>query len=178
MATLAQRTPAPFVFLAHRVVRIYPIYWIVASVTLLTRRYLLNDGAVFDPLAFALIPGAGRYYGVGVEWTLPFELTFYLIVFFIILIRAQRFIPVLAGGWVIGISILLTVAPSFEPIQGLFPTLIFIPLAERSLAFAGGLLVPFAIRYGFIGLGTFIFAVALVMGSEAVPRSQPWCMSF
>jgi exopolysaccharide production protein ExoZ len=177
MAALAERSAAPSVFLAHRLVRIYPIYWLVAAASLLTR-YLLNDGAVFDPFAFALIPGARHYYVLGVEWTLPFELTFYLIVFFIILIRAQRLIPVLATGWVASLSVLLVTAPGFHPIQGQFPTLIFIPLAAISLAFAAGLVIPFAIRCGFIGLGTVIFAVALLAGSEAVPRLQPWCMAF
>jgi peptidoglycan/LPS O-acetylase OafA/YrhL len=174
MAALAERA-SPATFLVHRIIRIYPIYWLTAA-GVLGLHHLLGEGAVFDPMAFGLIPGGPHYYLLGVEWTLPFELTFYLMVFFVILLRAQRLLPALAAAWVIGHSVALVRWPHLQ--QGQFPTLFYIPFAEKSLAFAAGLLIPFALRRGLIGAATPIIALALLMGSEAVPLLQPWLMNF
>ena len=172
MATLAERT-APTTFLVHRLIRIYPIYWI-ATTSCLALRYLFGDEVLFDPFAFLLIPGAQHFYPLAVEWTLPFELTFYLIVFFIILLRVQRLLPALAAAWMTGILAVHLIAPGLQRVYGQFPTLLYIPLAEKSLAFAAGLMVPFALRRRMIGPATPIVALALLMGSEAVPWLQPW----
>lgn len=73
MAQLASGVPSRF--LLHRIVRVYPIYLIVA-LTMLQFATLLATNVTFDPWALGLISGAGHHYGLGVAWTLPFEITF------------------------------------------------------------------------------------------------------
>jgi exopolysaccharide production protein ExoZ len=74
MAVLAKRT-SPYQFICHRIIRIYPIYWILLCVSAFVK-VGLGDGFTLDPFAIALAPGDGRHYLLGVEWTLPFELSF------------------------------------------------------------------------------------------------------
>ncbi|ACB95227.1 acyltransferase family protein [Beijerinckia indica] len=174
MASLADRDPPPTLFLAHRLIRIYPIYWITAGICLWIR-YILNEGAVLDPLALGLIPGGPHFYVLQIEWTLPFELTYYVIVFFIILVHAQRMLPALAAAWALAVSCGLVFAPYLQ--KGQFPTLLFIPLAEQSLPFAAGLLVPLAIRRGLVGAWTPIVAVGLLLMSDAAPPLRPWLLN-
>jgi exopolysaccharide production protein ExoZ len=123
-------------FLAHRLIRIYPIYWLcIFSVVVLS--YLFGNTIRPDPLALMLVPGATRSYVLGVEWTLPFELTFYLIVFAMIAMGLRRRLPALAIVWVLLIELFLIVRPSLQ--QGQFPMLLHLPLSQYSL--------PFAVRY-------------------------------
>jgi exopolysaccharide production protein ExoZ len=162
MATLAQRSP-PSTFLVHRLIRIYPIYWIVAA-AVLGLHYFLGEPATFAPLAFALAPGGPRPYVLGVEWTLPFELTFYLIVFLAMAAGAARFLSAIGAVWIVLILAGLVFAPSLQ--HGGFSTLPYIPLQEKSLAFAAGLLVPFAIKRGVNrGLALAIFLTGLFIGN-------------
>jgi exopolysaccharide production protein ExoZ len=174
MAMLANRTD-PVKFLAHRLIRIYPIYWIVASLNLCFR-YIIHYGPVFDPLAFGLIPGGPHYYLLGVEWTLPFELTFYMIVFLVILFYARRILPHIAAAWFFSISIGLIFFPSLQ--HGQFPTLLYIPFQAKTLAFAGGLLVPLAVEKGLVFRRVIGVAIIVLIFSALVfSRAQPWTLA-
>jgi exopolysaccharide production protein ExoZ len=152
-------------FLAHRLIRIYPIYWLcIFGVVVFS--YLFGNTIRPDPLALMLVPGATRSYVLGVEWTLPFELTFYLIVFAVIAIGLRRRLPALAIVWVLLIELFLIVRPSLQ--QGQFPMLLHLPLSQYSLPFAAGLLVPFAIRKRWIGAAAPLLAIAMLVASEAI----------
>ncbi|SFS07897.1 Peptidoglycan/LPS O-acetylase OafA/YrhL, contains acyltransferase and SGNH-hydrolase domains [Dyella sp. OK004] len=164
MAELATNTP-PLKFLAHRLIRIYPIYWLcVFSVVAFS--HLGGSPILPDLLSLLLVPGGTQAYVLGVEWTLPFELTFYLIVFAIITMRLRRLLPIIAIAWVALIEIFLWTKPGLQ--QGQFPFLLNLPLSQFSLAFAAGLLVPFMVGRGLIGPATPLIALAMLGCSEAM----------
>lgn len=142
MATLAVRS-SPGQFLIHRVIRIYPIYWIVV-ISFIIINAALGFGYKIDPLALALMPGDGRTYPLGVEWTLPFELSFYFVIFVVMLLRATRFIPVIGLVWALAILALLQLMPGLQ--QGQFPRLSHVLISEWTLPFALGMLIPAALK--------------------------------
>ena len=150
MAELATNTP-PLKFLAHRLIRIYPIYWLCVAVVVVFSR--LGTSPIHpDMLSLLLVPGGTRAYVLGVEWTLPFELTFYLIVFAIIASGLRRWLPAIAVAWVVAIEVMAWWKPGLQ--QGQFPLLLNLPLSQFSLAFAAGLLVPKMVERGLIGPAT------------------------
>ena len=151
-------------FLAHRLIRIYPIYWL-CIIGVVAISFLFGNVIRPDLFALMLIPGATKSYVLGVEWTLPFELTFYLIVFALIVMGLRRRLPALALIWVLLIELLLVVHPGLQ--QGQFPLLLHLPLSQYSLPFAAGLLVPFAISKRWIGPATPLLGIAMLVGSEA-----------
>jgi exopolysaccharide production protein ExoZ len=159
MASLANKTSASR-FIVHRIIRIYPIYWLVLIVFFLINRRL-GYGFTFDPLAIALIPGDHRNYALGVEWTLPFELSFYLVVFFIMLAHLPRVLPAIAAAWGAVIVVLLFVRPDLQ--QGQFPRLAALLISEWTLPFVVGLLIPFAIRRGLLGAWALFPGAAFVL---------------
>jgi len=157
MATLAVKNTAGQFFL-HRVIRIYPLYWIVVLL-FFAGSALLGYGFTFDLASFLLLPGAGRVYPLGVEWTLPFEISFYLIIFLIMLLRVARAIPVIAACWAFAIVVLQQLIPLYH---GQFPRLSLLIVSPWTLPFALGLLVPTALRYGVVSTFSWIPGLALV----------------
>lgn len=169
MAELATNTP-PLKFLAHRLIRIYPIYWLCVVVVVAISH--LGPVPIYpDLLSLLLVPGGTRAYVLGVEWTLPFELTFYLIVFAIVASRLQRRLPAIAVAWVALIEVLAWKWPGLQ--QGQFPLLLNLPFSQFSLAFAAGLLVPKMIERGLVGPATPLFAVAMIGCNEAGGSISP-----
>ncbi len=83
--------------MAHRLIRIYPAYWLALFVVIVATR-----GAIHPSLSsMFLAPQGPGYYILGVEWTLPFELTFYMIVCAIIALRVQSWLPWFGFGWIV-----------------------------------------------------------------------------
>ena len=147
MATLANKTP-PAQFLAHRIIRIYPIYWLLLFL-IFTLDGLTGNFFQLNPMAILLMPGAtDGYYALGVEWTLPFELTFYLIMFFIIVLRLQQALIPIAITWAIAIVVLAHFAP--EVGQDRFATLAGVPFSQWTLPFVLGLFAPLAVRFSYV----------------------------
>jgi exopolysaccharide production protein ExoZ len=165
MAQLAQSTSG-LRFMVHRLIRIYPIYWLCVFVVVSGNR-LFGTTVSFDPLALLLVPGGTTSYALGVEWTLPFELTFYAIIFGIIVLRLPRFLPLFGAAWVVAIEAVFALRPDLQ--QGQFPLLLNLPLSQYSLAFAAGLLVPFANRRRYVGPATLLVALGALAMSEAMP---------
>jgi exopolysaccharide production protein ExoZ len=152
-------------FMAHRLIRIYPPYWLAVFVVVLATR-----GAI-QPIGAALFlaPGGTTSYVLGVEWTLPFELTFYLIVCSIIALRAQPWLPCIGLGWIFAILAGALLWPRLQ--QGQFPLLLNLPMSTYCLPFAGGLIVPTAIRRGWIGPATPILGLCAIAANEAMPNT-------
>jgi exopolysaccharide production protein ExoZ len=169
MASLATKS-SPSLFIVHRIIRIYPIYWLVLFVFFVINRRL-GYGFTFDPLAIALLPGDHRNYALGVEWTLPFELSFYLIIFLIMLARLPRALPGIAAVWGALIVALFYLRPDLQ--QGQFPRLAFLLVSEWTLPFVVGLLIPFLIRRGLVGVWAFAPGLAFVLFIYAEPNSGP-----
>ena len=164
MAHLAATT-GPTRFLAHRLIRIYPIYWLcVLGVVLIGLPF--GRVAIPETLAMLLVPGVTRSYVLGVECTLPFELTFYLIVFLVILVGLRKRLPTVAIIWIAVIELFFALRPSLQ--RGQFPMLLHLPFSLFSLAFAMGLLVPYALDKRWIGPATPIVGFGLLIASEAM----------
>jgi len=164
MAQLAEKATG-LRFLAHRLIRIYPIYWLCIFIVLLVER-IFRQPIWLDPTALLLIPGATRSYVLGVEWTLPFELTFYMIVFGIIVAGWRRAIPAIALGWLALIEVAFWLYPELQ--RGQFPPLLHLPLDLYSVPFAAGLLVPYLLRKGFIGPSALLVGLGLLVAYEAM----------
>ena len=170
MANLAT-SGRPWIFLAHRIIRRSELIAHVGLAFVLSRT--VGTPFSFDPLGLTLIPAGARIYPLGVEWTLVFEIAFYVLIFLVMVAQFQRFIPILALVW-IGAILLAEgwVAPQPNGIM-LAPYLLL--LSSPNLAFAGGLLVPFLLRRGFAPvLGLAVFGT--VLGYEIVsdPGTERW----
>jgi exopolysaccharide production protein ExoZ len=165
MAVLAQRTTADK-FICHRIIRIYPLYWLLLSVFLLLS-FCFGEAYKFDPLAFALVPGNERGYLLGVEWTLPFELSFYLVIFLVILLRLRWALNAIAAIWALGIVANICLHP--DPEQYQFPRLAGLLFSQWTLPFVFGLLVPLAIGKGLIGRWTLPTGALLLAAMWAAP---------
>jgi|GEM_PF-683211 peptidoglycan/LPS O-acetylase OafA/YrhL len=163
MARLAENSTG-LRFLAHRLIRIYPIYWLCIFAVLLVE-WIFGQPAWIGNAALLLIPGA-RSYVLGVEWTLPFELTFYSIVFGIIVVGMRRAIPVIALAWIFLIEMLYWWRPELQ--RGQFPPLFHLPLDLYSVPFAAGLLVPYILRKGLIGASAPLIGIGLLVAYEAM----------
>jgi peptidoglycan/LPS O-acetylase OafA/YrhL len=151
-------------FMAHRLIRIYPPYWLaVFAVT------ALSGGAIHvSPASLFLAPGT-TFYVLGVEWTLPFELTFYLIVCIIIALKAQSRLLRLGLGWILLILVGVTLRPDLQ--QGQFPFLLNLPLSTYCLPFAGGLIIPTALSRGWVGPATSLLGLCAILANEAMPNA-------
>ena len=108
-------------------------------------------------------------YVLGVEWTLPFEMTFYIMLFAAIAARAQLLLPWLGLGWVLLILAGVLIWPDLQ--QGQFPLLLNLPMSTFCLPFAGGLIIPTAIRRGWIGPATPILGLCAIAANEAIPNA-------
>ena len=164
MAQLAEKATG-LRFLAHRLIRIYPIYWLCIFGVLVVER-VFRQPISLDPAAMLLVPGATRSYVLGVEWTLPFELTFYLMVFGIIVMGLRRAIPAIALAWLALIEVAYWLHPELQ--RGQFPPLLHLPFDLYSVPFAAGLLVPYLLRKGLVGVSTPLIGVALLAAYEAM----------
>jgi exopolysaccharide production protein ExoZ len=151
-------------FLAHRLIRIYPIYWLCIFTVLLVE-WIFRQPVWIGHAALLLIPGA-RSYVLGVEWTLPFELTFYSIVFGLIVVGMRRAIPVIALVWIALIEVIYWWRPELQ--RGQFPPLLHLPLDLYSVPFAAGLLVPYVLRKGLIGASAPLIGIGLLVAYEAM----------
>ncbi|WP_082666464.1 acyltransferase [Aureimonas sp. AU4] len=136
MAEILPRTDAA-TFLVHRLVRIYPIFLIIFGALYFARRKWLD----FDVLALSLVPiGEGRIYYLGVEWTLLFEITFYVLLYGLALLGLRHRLPLVAGGWLLVSAGGTWAFPAAQTI--LTPTIDLMPIMAVNAAFAGGLLIP------------------------------------
>jgi exopolysaccharide production protein ExoZ len=164
MAHLA-RTTSPVKFLVHRLVRIYPIYWLCVLLVVLAGipfgRFIWPDVS-----ALLLIPGLTQSYVLGVEWTLPFELAFYVIVFLVMAAGLARKLPIIALVWIALIQVFLVFRPELQ--QGQFPGLFHLPLSAFSLPFAMGLIVPWVVQRRWVGSATPLLGLAFLVLSESM----------
>ncbi len=176
MAVLAERT-SPALFLVHRVIRIYPAYWlaVAAAVALNGVRFGLNT--VPDFWTLALVPGPGRHYVLGVEWSLPFELTFYVVVWLAMVMGLGRRMHLVGAAWLLLIAAVSLLAPAWQRDGtggGAAAALPFILVSEYTVPFAAGLLIPFADRRGLITPACGLLAAGLIAVGAALAVWQPW----
>src|SRR5208282_1371481 len=169
----------PARFLAHRIVRIYPIYWLSALVAFLAYKATgLPQALAINPWTLALAPGFAEGYTLGVEWTLPFEISFYLLVTIIILVHLQRWIPLIALIWLSLIFGSILLNPNAPPTN--FPMLPGLLLTSKCAPFAAGLLAPSAIKHNLIprGAGWVGVGLTIAVNFAAHPAMQSFLLAF
>jgi exopolysaccharide production protein ExoZ len=107
----------PASFIVHRVIRIYPTYWLCVLLGtfffswlwFVTRpnadfvpniqHMLFGNGVSRDLLRLTLAPVVFPDFPLGIEWTLLYETTFYVIIFAVSMTGQLRFLPHLAVAW-------------------------------------------------------------------------------
>lgn len=138
MANLIRRQNG-FQFLLHRVVRIYPLYFIAIAL-FVSAFHLMRVPTGWTFLASSLVPGAMQGYPLGVEWTLVFELAYYVSLFAIAILGWTRFLDRIAAVWLL--IVLLFPLLRIEPVgQANFP-IWMMPFVTANAPFAAGLLLP------------------------------------
>lgn len=161
MATLVRRT-GPWLFLAHRIVRIYPALLVAVALTGAVSA-LVGRPFVLDPVALSLVPAGPRFYALDVEWTLLFEVTFYVALLALSLAGWTAHLEKAALAW---LGFILAGTLAFPAWQGdLTPPIHRLPLMEACAGFAAGLLVPAALRAGLVPRWTWAVGCALALAS-------------
>ena len=82
MAMVSERTGA-LRFIAHRALRIYPPFLAAVAITLVAQKALTGSTAIFNLSALTLVPvgvHTGLMTPLRVEWTLVYEISFYVVV--------------------------------------------------------------------------------------------------
>lgn len=95
-------------FLYHRLARIFPIFWIYTTLTLIARHLNSLANTVDHPnilASYLLIPTHHDMILLQ-GWTLSFELYFYLVFFLLLLLVPERLAPLLLALW--GIVVVAT----------------------------------------------------------------------
>ena len=148
MSELIQRSD-PWRFLAHRIVRIYPLYLLaVAGSLLLIAAHLIRGNLSSHIFSLMLVPAGQRPYYLGVEWTLVFECTYYLALFLIAVVGWRRYLNRIALFW-----LLIIAASSYffwsNDDSDLYRNY-SIWFSAANVAFIGGLLMPRLSRNGLV----------------------------
>jgi peptidoglycan/LPS O-acetylase OafA/YrhL len=168
MATLVRRA-GPWLFLAHRIVRIYPALLIAVALTGAVSG-LIGRPFVLDPVALALVPAGPRFYALDVEWTLLFEVTFYVALFLLSLAGLAAHLEKAALVW---LALIIAGTLAFPAWQGeLTPPIHRLPLMEACAGFAAGLLVPAALRAGLVPRRALIAGCVLAIASVPLNPSH------
>jgi exopolysaccharide production protein ExoZ len=160
MAELLPRT-APPLFLLHRVARLYPAF-LVASLLLPP---LVTGRVSVDLRALSLVPiGDNGSYRLRVEWTLIFELFYYMALTALAALGGARRLRLFALGWLAVILVAAAWLPELRQAT-LVPTIVDLPFLAANAAFAGGLLVPDLVRRGLFqpALGAVAAGLAMLL---------------
>ncbi|MEH3146063.1 MAG: acyltransferase [Methylobacterium frigidaeris] len=165
MAGLLGRT-APATFLAHRVARIVPAY---LAVTLLFAGLfaVLKLGFSLNVLALTLAPTGPRSYPLGVEWTLVFELSFYVALFLLALAGGAAHLVAVAAGWLVVLFAAWCALPPAS-VAGAQPPVLLVFVSSACAPFAGGLLLPRLLARHRLPRTALLLVPPLVLASVAV----------
>ncbi|MGY4643125.1 acyltransferase family protein [Cellulomonas sp. URHB0016] len=131
-------------FLLHRVVRLYPIYVVIVALVLAAGRVSPIKPPV-DANALLLFPYGGGTYPLGVEWTLVFEIGFYLFVAALIALGRQKSAASVLIGW-LALILLHNVLRPDNPAVNVFPAH-QLPFVALNTAFAFGMLLPLVLTW-------------------------------
>ena len=173
----------PATFLAHRIIRIYPAYWFCVALAGLfyvalaiaarpNADYIPNFAAMLfnaqDPLAFlrlTLSPIVFSDFPLGIEWTLLYETTFYVLIFTISWLGGVKYLLPIGLVW---LALLVGAALFFPVVHSGYtqPSLIKVLLFSINSAFIFGI-VGRAVQnlvhplYA-LALGTFLICLSVL----------------
>jgi peptidoglycan/LPS O-acetylase OafA/YrhL len=161
MAQILPRTN-PCKFLTHRTVRIYPTFFLVvaALLPLGDAFHVMPPPVAILGLTLAPVGNAAVYY-LHVEWTLVYEITYYIVLFAIALIGAWRYVSLIATTWIVAILVapMAFMGWSDANVYSIHSIL----LSPASAAFAGGLLLPWVHRHVRLPAGVGVLATCIFL---------------
>lgn len=132
-------------FLLRRVLRIYPSYVIASCLALVAK--IMVFGSVTSPLlprAMTLLPLGATVYPLGVEWTLIFEMCFYLVCAAFSWQYGRKAFPYFLGVWA---AVILAVRGLVHVQYSLVPTMRNVLLEPFDLLFICGGLAFYLARW-------------------------------
>ncbi len=125
-------------FLLHRITRIYPAF--LFAVALFYASFMFSPiRTPLDWRALSLMPAGEAIYPLGVEWTLVFEVGFYVFLFVIIAIGRTKDVAPIMIGW-LGLICIHNILWPDDPSKNLFSPLT-LPFVGVNVAFACGVLM-------------------------------------
>jgi exopolysaccharide production protein ExoZ len=175
----------PATFIVHRVIRIYPSYWLCVFLAAIffawlwwmvkpnadyvpnIRTMLLAHGFSRDLLRLTLVPMVLPDFPLGIEWTLLYETTFYVIVFLVSAAGQIRRLPYLALAWLALIAFVLWTRPANE-IGYTSPTIATLPFFGINAGFIFGI-VGAHWRERFPALPSILAGVVVLVLTDTFP---------
>lgn len=175
MSSAMQRYDAPR-FLLHRLARIFPPFYLVVTLSMVAAIWSPIDPPV-DVHALSLLPWGGSAYPLGVEWTLVFEVAFYVFVAVLIALRRVRSAASVLTGW-LGLILVHNVLYPDDPSRNVFPAH-ELPFVALTTSFAFGMLLPLVVRRAPHPLVAAIVGTGLwLAGSTQGVTAGRWGMGF
>jgi peptidoglycan/LPS O-acetylase OafA/YrhL len=183
------------IFLARRILRLYPAVWICTTLSLLALLLYRTDPQIFIPFPqYASVPGLLQRYLFSlallpkvdlidsVYWTLPIEMAFYGVIFLMLLARRISRLPVLACflTFYSGLYVLLMLLPHFDShLPELLPAFIVthrvmaqLLLLQHGCVFATGIWIYLLTRrLSIMRWAGLTFAVAFSIGEILLQAS-------
>jgi len=156
MAQLSLRDD-PRRFLLNRILRIYPLMLVVVAIAAVA--YLATGfGRRPDLLAMTLIPAGQRDYYLGIEWTLLFEMTYYVIIAAMTLVGLRSWLEWLFSAWLAALVLLEFTGTG--PAVSATPTLTQLFGQSANSAFLLGFLLPRIVEKGWLPSPRLLCALA------------------
>jgi peptidoglycan/LPS O-acetylase OafA/YrhL len=173
MAMLAERS-RPLPFLIHRAVRIYGGYVLAVLIAAVIKFAVFRSlpPHIFSPKSLSLLPFGVRDYPLGIEWTLIYEVFFYLVVALLMLIPREGARRCAVLAWLAAIFVCNYWIGTVDRFTALVPTATQTPFSLLNLGFIAGM-ICWWVR-GHVGGMSYIlipFGIALIVGEIL---SQNW----
>lgn len=132
-------------FLIRRLLRIYPMYWLVVMLSLFVRVIVL-DGVSYPTLgrALTLLPFGDVSYALGIEWTLIYEVFYYCVCFLFNNKYMKKLYPAFLVVWGI---IILVADYKFQMGTYFVPTWRQIFFAQFNFSFILGALIYYLCKH-------------------------------
>jgi len=133
-------------FMLHRILRIYPAYLAAVAIVWLAKYAILGSGIPPQELSWrslTLLPFGRVGYPLWVEWSLVYEIFFYLVLGIVWVSRSNRVLLAVCGLWAVAIAVSGIVQPGWATDR--LPTVFQIPVSALSLPFIGGVAAYFVL---------------------------------
>ena len=172
-SSIQRRTSSDYLWL--RFLRIYPGLWLAVAIIIALNvavfgSFAWNRGTI---MGLTLLPlgDVPRPLG-GVEWTLVYELFFYVLIALLWTARSNRVVAGFCGAWAVAITAGAVLAPAWA--TSLTPTFPRIALSAYNYAFVGGVLAFYVHRRLDLAFARTLLALVpgLAIGGEFLAKTE------
>lgn len=168
----------PEKFLKRRLIRIYPIYWLVAGLYLFTHQFLGTPFALTPQQiagAALLLPGTSSLV-IGPGWTLSFEMYFYLCFAVALFAGPLRGLIALSAVYLISVAGGLLLHPQTPWVQLMTDSLLleFMMGAWLGYAYSRGWTVDRKLGSFLAGVGLALFGAGFWLDYDRLPSVVSW----